>query len=169
MCGSFRSTGIDMISHGRPSANIPESGDCRSPTAWCIPRSNGRRPASQRCLLVNDRSGDPAPRHRPPPHRDRNLRAGRRPIGGIDCAAREAPADPGRQWIALKRLPQVREGALRAFLASYKAPPLTLHAVYPPTQHLAVKVRLFIDFLVGRFSGVPAWSAKVWANDCTKD
>jgi hypothetical protein len=22
---------------------------------------------------------------------------------------------------------------------------LTLHAVYPPTQHLAVKVRLFID------------------------
>jgi hypothetical protein len=56
----------------------------------------------------------------------------------------------------LKRLPQVREGALRAFLASYKAPPLTLHAVYPPTQHLAVKVRLFIDFLVGRFSGVPA-------------
>jgi hypothetical protein len=33
---------------------------------------------------------------------------------------------------------------------------LTLHAVYPPTQHLAVKVRLFIDFLVGRFSGVPA-------------
>jgi hypothetical protein len=45
----------------------------------------------------------------------------------------------------LKRLPQVREGALRAFLARYKAPPLTLHAVYPPTQHLAVKVRLFID------------------------
>jgi hypothetical protein len=67
----------------------------------------------------------------------------------------------------LKRLPQVGEGALRAFLASYKAPPLTLHAVYPPTQHLAVKVRLFIDFLVGRTSGVPAWSAKVWANDCT--
>jgi hypothetical protein len=33
---------------------------------------------------------------------------------------------------------------------------LTLHAVDPPTQHLAVKVRLFIDFLVGRFSGVPA-------------
>jgi hypothetical protein len=90
------------------------------------------------------------------------------PIGGIDCAAREAPAEPGRQWIAL-RLPQVGEGALRAFLASYKAPPLTLDAVYPPTQHLAVKVRLFIDFLVGRTSGVPAWSAKVWANDCTRD
>jgi len=70
---------------------------------------------------------------------------------------------------SVTQLPQVREGALRAFLASYKAPPLTLHAVYPPTQHLAVKVRLFIDFLVGRTSGVPAWSAKVWANDCTRD
>jgi DNA-binding transcriptional LysR family regulator len=33
----------------------------------------------------------------------------------------------------------------------YKAPPLLLYAVYPPTRHLAVKVRLFIDFLVARF------------------
>jgi DNA-binding transcriptional LysR family regulator len=55
----------------------------------------------------------------------------------------------------------LREGALRVFLAGYKAPSLTLHAVYPPTQHLAVKVRLFIDFLVGRFSGVPPWDIKV--------
>ena len=53
----------------------------------------------------------------------------------------------------MKRLPQVREGALRALLASYKAPPLTLHAVFPPTQHLAVKVRLFIDFLAVQRSG----------------
>jgi len=33
-----------------------------------------------------------------------------------------------------------------------------LYAVYPPTQYLAVKVRAFIDFLVGRFSGIPPWS-----------
>jgi hypothetical protein len=33
-----------------------------------------------------------------------------------------------------------------------------MHAVHPPTQHHAVKARLFIDFLVGRFSGVPARS-----------
>ena len=37
-----------------------------------------------------------------------------------------------------------------------------LYAVYPPTQYLAVKVRAFIDFLVGRFSGVPPWNAKAW-------
>ena len=29
------------------------------------------------------------------------------------------------------------------------------YAIYPPTHHLAVKVRLFIDFLVERFSAGP--------------
>jgi DNA-binding transcriptional LysR family regulator len=29
---------------------------------------------------------------------------------------------------------------------------LTLYAIYPPTRHLATKVRLFIDYLVKRFS-----------------
>lgn len=46
----------------------------------------------------------------------------------------------------------LRDGALVRFLDAYKAPPLTLYAVYPPTRHLAVKVRLFIDFLVARFN-----------------
>jgi len=48
-------------------------------------------------------------------------------------------------------------GKLQAFLADYKAPPLTLYAIYPPTRHLAVKVRLFIDFLVARFGTKNAW------------
>ncbi|CCD95933.1 putative transcriptional regulatory protein domain, LysR family [Bradyrhizobium sp. ORS 375] len=42
-------------------------------------------------------------------------------------------------------------GALTAILADYTAPPLALYAIYPPTRHLSVKVRLFIDFLVERF------------------
>ncbi len=32
------------------------------------------------------------------------------------------------------------------------APPLALYAIYPPTRHLAVKVRLFIDYLVETFA-----------------
>ncbi|MBR0823950.1 LysR family transcriptional regulator [Bradyrhizobium manausense] len=40
---------------------------------------------------------------------------------------------------------------LRPVLEKYAAPPLALYAVYPPTRHLSVKVRLFIDFLVERF------------------
>jgi DNA-binding transcriptional LysR family regulator len=55
----------------------------------------------------------------------------------------------------------LREGALQSFLNDYKAPPLALYALYPPTRHLAVKVRLFIDFLVDRFSRFPSWDQKV--------
>jgi DNA-binding transcriptional LysR family regulator len=42
-------------------------------------------------------------------------------------------------------------GELRAILNDYSAPPLALYAIYPPTRHLSVKVRFFIDFLVERF------------------
>lgn len=45
----------------------------------------------------------------------------------------------------------LRAGKLRSVLKAYKAPPLTLYAIYPPTRHLSLKVRLFIDFLVARF------------------
>jgi len=45
----------------------------------------------------------------------------------------------------------LHDGRLRAFLDDYSAPSLALYAVYPPTRHLAVKVRIFIDFLVERF------------------
>ncbi|MCK5983938.1 hypothetical protein KMY60_27835, partial [Klebsiella pneumoniae] len=47
----------------------------------------------------------------------------------------------------------LRKGELRTVLDDYSAPPLALYAVYPPTRHLSVKVRLFIDFLVERFGG----------------
>jgi len=45
----------------------------------------------------------------------------------------------------------LKKGTLRAVLEDYRAPPLALYAIYPPTRHLSVKVRLFIDFLVERF------------------
>jgi DNA-binding transcriptional LysR family regulator len=45
----------------------------------------------------------------------------------------------------------LRDGRLQTCLADYHPPQLTLYAIYPPTQHLAMKVRLFIDFLVERF------------------
>jgi DNA-binding transcriptional LysR family regulator len=53
-------------------------------------------------------------------------------------------------FIAAKEL---NDGSLRRVLSEFDAPPLHLYVVYPPTRHLAVKVRLFIDFLVERFSG----------------
>ena len=46
----------------------------------------------------------------------------------------------------------LKAGKLRTFLDDYQAPPLSLYAIYPPTRHLAVKVRLFIDHLVETFA-----------------
>jgi DNA-binding transcriptional LysR family regulator len=45
----------------------------------------------------------------------------------------------------------LQAGRLATCLDNYQAPELALYALYPPTRHLAVKVRLFIDFLVKRF------------------
>jgi DNA-binding transcriptional LysR family regulator len=45
----------------------------------------------------------------------------------------------------------LHKGILQAVLRDYSAPPLALYAIYHPTRHLPVKVRLFIDFLVERF------------------
>jgi DNA-binding transcriptional LysR family regulator len=47
----------------------------------------------------------------------------------------------------------LQRGALVRILTGYFAPATALYAVYPPTRHLAVKVRVFIDFLVERFEG----------------
>ena len=43
-------------------------------------------------------------------------------------------------------------------LENYHAPKVELYAIYPPTRHLSLKVRLFIDFLVARFSD-RSWAA----------
>lgn len=43
-------------------------------------------------------------------------------------------------------------GALVPILCDYELPPVQVSLVYPPTRHLAPKVRALIDFLVARFS-----------------
>lgn len=53
--------------------------------------------------------------------------------------------------------PDLRAGKLRQVLSRYKAPELSVCALYPPTRHLPVKVRVFIDFLVERFGNNPYW------------
>ena len=53
--------------------------------------------------------------------------------------------------------PDLRLGKLQRILAKYRAPELSVCALYPPTRHLAMKVRVFIDFLVERFGDRPYW------------
>jgi DNA-binding transcriptional LysR family regulator len=47
---------------------------------------------------------------------------------------------------------ELESGALMPMLEKYRPPEIALYAIYPPTRHLSSKVRLFIDFLVERFS-----------------
>ena len=51
----------------------------------------------------------------------------------------------------------IRRGNLVPVLRKFEWPVSPAFAVYPPTRHLSYRVRAFIDFLVGRFAGTPAW------------
>jgi DNA-binding transcriptional LysR family regulator len=51
----------------------------------------------------------------------------------------------------------LRSGRLIRLLSNYPPPEQALYALYPPGRHLWAKVRSFVDFLVARFGGVPAW------------
>ena len=51
----------------------------------------------------------------------------------------------------------LQEGGLRSILTDYRAPEISVYAIYPQTRHLSVKVRVFIDFLIKRFGGRPYW------------
>lgn len=48
--------------------------------------------------------------------------------------------------------PDLARGALRAVLEPYEGPSRSIWALYPPTRHLAPKVRAFVDFLADRFA-----------------
>ncbi len=46
----------------------------------------------------------------------------------------------------------LRSGRLEQVLPEYALPPADIHAVYPERHHLSARVRVFVDFLVERFS-----------------
>jgi DNA-binding transcriptional LysR family regulator len=55
--------------------------------------------------------------------------------------------------------PDVRAGRLVPLLQDFVPPPVPIYAVYPSRKHLSAKVRVFVDFLVGRFAAAQDWSA----------
>jgi DNA-binding transcriptional LysR family regulator len=54
--------------------------------------------------------------------------------------------------------PDIAAGRLRVVLADHPPPERPIHALYAPNRFLAAKTRVFIDFLVERFSN-PSWDA----------
>ncbi|HEX2197633.1 MAG TPA: LysR family transcriptional regulator [Burkholderiales bacterium] len=55
--------------------------------------------------------------------------------------------------------PEVRAGRLVPLLQDFEPQAVSIYAVYPSRKHLSAKVRLFVDFLVERFSRAQDWSA----------
>jgi DNA-binding transcriptional LysR family regulator len=53
--------------------------------------------------------------------------------------------------------PDIAAGRLRPVLSEHTPPPLGIFALYAANRYLAVKTRLFIDFLATRFGAVPEW------------
>ena len=51
----------------------------------------------------------------------------------------------------------LRAGRVLPLLKDFEPDPVSIHAVYPHTRHLASKVRVFVDFMAQRFAGEPEW------------
>ncbi|OOZ44382.1 LysR family transcriptional regulator [Solemya velum gill symbiont] len=52
---------------------------------------------------------------------------------------------------------EIEEGRLVPILSDYESKQFDAYAIYPQTRHLSKRVRTFVDFLVKRFEGIPAW------------
>jgi DNA-binding transcriptional LysR family regulator len=50
-----------------------------------------------------------------------------------------------------------RAGRLKPVLNAFEGNPVGVHALYPPGRHLALKVRVLVDFLVKHLAGQPEW------------
>jgi DNA-binding transcriptional LysR family regulator len=57
--------------------------------------------------------------------------------------------------------PRFRDKRLVPLLSKFEAKPLAIYAIYPPGRHLAIKVRVFVDFLIACFRNGPEWD-KGW-------
>ena len=55
----------------------------------------------------------------------------------------------------------VQSGKLEIVLPNYSWAEVTVYAVYPPTRHLSLRVRTWVDFLVERFKGTPPWAIEI--------
>ena len=71
------------------------------------------------------------------------------------ASSRPTPRDTAIQ----KGLLFLRSGQLEAVLPGYPPPEEGIHAVYPHSRNLSVKVRVFVDFLTAHFGAEPYWDA----------
>jgi len=53
----------------------------------------------------------------------------------------------------------IEQNELQPLLTSFRWPGSDAFALYPPTQHVSTRVRVFIEFLVNRFKEKPYWDS----------
>jgi DNA-binding transcriptional LysR family regulator len=61
----------------------------------------------------------------------------------------------------------IAHGELEVVLAGHERDPIALHAVFPASQHVPARVRLFIDFLVEEFGDNPRWDQLIEGRSAT--
>ncbi len=85
--------------------------------------------------------------------------------GRLRLSSGQACVGAAEAGFGVARLPafivaaSLRTGRLDTVLDAFEPAPISVHVVYPAAKHLAAKTRAFIDFLVTRFAGEPAWHA----------
>lgn len=83
--------------------------------------------------------------------------------GRIRFSNGEACLAAAEAGLGIARIPSfiagssIREGRLVPLLPDMDDRSHAIHAVYPPARHLALKVRVLVDFLVNSFRGTPEW------------
>ena len=87
-----------------------------------------------------------------------------------DCYARALPDEPLfvllardltapsliERWAELREA-EIASGQLVEVLQEFAAPPNGIHAVFPQRKHLALRVRLWIDFLKEKYGQSGFW------------
>ena len=87
----------------------------------------------------------------------------RRPAGRLDCSDGQVlhawcAAGLGLAWRSTWEVEQeLNAGELVSVLDAYAAPPNGIYAVFPQAKHLALRVRLWIDFLKHTYGDVAYW------------
>lgn len=84
-------------------------------------------------------------------------------VGRLLMSSAEACLTAAEHGFGIVRMPsfmigdRFRDGRLVPLLLDYEDEPIPIHVIYPPTRHLTLKLRSFIDFLVEHFKGEPWW------------
>ena len=89
-----------------------------------------------------------------------------RPRGRLDCSDGQVLHDwcragLGIAWRSTWEVEdEIASGALQSLLDDYRAPPNGIYAVFPQRKHLALRVRLWIDFLKHSYADPGYWAGR---------